>query len=55
MVWFFWWGRRLFNEDGFALVELNDKWNLIDTNGKLVSQQWFDSFDNAYDYLLNLQ
>ena len=44
-----------FNGDGFSLVELNDKWNLIDTNGKLVSQQWFDSYDNAYDYLLKLQ
>ena len=31
-----------FNKNGIAIVELNNKWNLIDTNGKLVYQQWFD-------------
>ena len=29
-------------ENGIAIVELNDKWNLIDVNGKLISRQWFD-------------
>ena len=28
--------------EGFARVELNDKWNFIDTDGKLLSEQWFD-------------
>ena len=42
MVLFFWWGIQLFNEDGFAIVELNDKWNFIDVNGKLISEPWFD-------------
>ena len=42
MVWFFWWGRRLFNEDGIAVVRLNGKWNLIDVNGNFLSKQWFD-------------
>ena len=50
MVLFFWWGIQLFNEDGFAIVELNDKWNFIDVNGKLISEQWFDyisDFENG--------
>ena len=45
-----------FNENGLARVELNDKYNIIDTNGNLISDinkelikgQWFDacgSFD----------
>ena len=46
MVWFLWWCIRFFNEDGFAIVELNDKWNLIDTNGNLLSKQWFDCVYN---------
>ena len=34
--------------DGYAGVNLNDKWNFIDTQGRLVSQnQWFN---NAYDF-----
>ena len=38
--------------DGYAVVELNDKWNLIDTQGKLLSQnQWFDDVDDfSNDY-----
>ena len=50
MVLFFWWGIQLFNEDGFAIVELNDKWNFIDVNGKLLYKQWFDyisDFENG--------
>ena len=35
-----------FNKNGIARVELNNKWNLIDTNGKLVSQRWFDEIEN---------
>ena len=31
-----------FNKNGIATVELNDKYNFIGVNGKLVSQQWFD-------------
>ena len=34
------------NKNGIARVELNNKWNLIDTNGKLVSQRWFDEIEN---------
>ena len=34
---------------------LNKKYNLIGTNGKLLSQQWFNSFGEAYDYLIKLQ
>lgn len=30
-----------FNE-GFAVVALNDKWNLIDQEGRFLSSQWFD-------------
>ena len=33
--------------DGFAIVELNNKYNFINTNGQLVSNQWFD---NAYGF-----
>ena len=35
-----------FNKNGLAIVELNDKWNLIDTNGNLLSKQWFDCVYN---------
>ena len=31
-----------FNKNGIVKVELNNKYNLIDVNGKLVSQKWFD-------------
>ena len=34
-----------FNEYGFAIVELNGRYNLIDTNGNFISQQWFDLID----------
>ena len=33
-------------KNGIAVVKLNNKLNLIDTNGKLVYQQWFDWIDN---------
>ena len=40
-----------FDEYGFAQVELNDKWNLIGTDGNLLFKQWFDNFvDVAYIY-----
>ena len=29
-------------KEGFARVELNDKWNFINTEGQLLSKQWFD-------------
>ena len=31
-----------FDKNGLAKVELNNKWNFIDTNGNLLSKQWFD-------------
>jgi hypothetical protein len=33
--------------DGFAGVRLNGKWNFINTNGQLLSNQWFD---DAYNF-----
>ena len=36
--------------DGYAVVELNNKWNLIDTQGKLFSpNQWFDGAGDFSD------
>ena len=36
--------------DGYAIVRLNDMYNLINTEGKLVSpKQWFDCINNFYD------
>ena len=35
-----------FNKNGIAVVGLNDKRNLIDTNCNLLSEQWFDWIDN---------
>ena len=32
-----------FDKNGLAKVELNDKFNLIGTNGNLLSKQWFDN------------
>ena len=35
---------------GYAKIELNGKWNFIDTQGKLVSPNlWFDGIDNFYN------
>ena len=36
---------KIFDND-FAVVKLNNKWNLIDRNGDLVSKQWFDDCFN---------
>ena len=33
--------------DGYALVQLNRKWNFINTNGDFIGDQWFD---NVYDF-----
>jgi hypothetical protein len=33
--------------EGFAVVVLNDKYNFINTDGKIISEQWFD---NCYDF-----
>ena len=33
--------------EGFAQVKLNGKWNHIDTEGKLLSEQWYDE---AYSF-----
>ena len=35
-------------KNGFAKVRLNGKENLIDTNGNLLSDQWFDSIFNYF-------
>ena len=35
-----------FDENGFARVKLNNKWNFIDVNSNLLSKQWFDDIDN---------
>ncbi len=35
-----------FDKYGISIVELNDKWNLIDTNGNLLYKQWFDCVYN---------
>ena len=32
--------------DGFAIVQLNGKWNFINTEGKIISNQWFDIVGN---------
>lgn len=31
-----------FDRNGFCIVVLNNKWNLIDANGNFISKQWFD-------------
>ena len=33
-------------ENDFAIVSLNDKFNFVDTNCKLLSKRWFDEIDN---------
>ena len=33
-------------ENNFAIVSLNDKFNFVDTNCKLLSKQWFDVIEN---------
>ena len=33
-------------ENDFAIVSLNDKFNFVDTNCKLLSQKWFDDIGN---------
>ena len=45
---------NLIDTNGIAQVELNRKWNLIDKNGKLLSKQWFDSYDDAYYFMREL-
>ena len=40
--------------NGIAKVELNKKRNFIDTNGNLLSKQWFDSFDESFDYFMKM-
>ena len=34
--------------DGYAKVQLNNKLNFVDTNGKLISDTWFDWVDIFY-------
>ena len=35
--------------DGFSKVQLNDKYNFIDKNGKLLSDKWFDGISEFND------
>jgi len=35
--------------DGYALVELNGKWNFINKNGNLLSDEWFDNVGDFYE------
>ena len=35
--------------EGFASVKLNDKWNFINQEGRLLSGQWFDNVGNFSD------
>ena len=35
--------------EGFAIVKLNDKYNLINREGQLLSNQWFDFADGFWD------
>ena len=35
------------------MVKLNNKFNLIDKNGKLLSKQWFDNFVDAAELSKN--
>ena len=36
--------------DGLAWVQLNNKYNFINTNGKLISNQWFDDIYNFFQW-----
>lgn len=36
-------------KDGFAVVNINDKLNFINTDGRILSQQWFDGVYNFSD------
>ena len=35
--------------NGYAKVQLNNKLNFVDTNGKLISDTWFDWIDDFED------
>lgn len=35
--------------DGYAIVQLDDKLNFIDTHGKCISDTWFDWVDDFYN------
>ena len=41
-------------ENDFAQVNLNKKWNFIDTNGNLLSQQWFDGVSDFNEYGISI-
>ena len=40
-------------KNGFAQVKLNNKWNLIGTDGNLLFKQWFDNFVDAAELSKN--
>ena len=37
-----WFDEASYFQDGVGGVLLNNKWNFIDSNGRLLSNQWFD-------------
>lgn len=41
--------------DGFAKVKLNGQYNFINTNGQLLSQQWFDDIFEFNNYFASVQ
>ena len=41
--------------DGFAKVQLNNKWNYINTDGKIISNQWFDEVGYFIDGLARVK
>ena len=38
-------------KNGFAIIELNEKCNIVDIYGKIVSNKWFDSYSETKEYL----
>ena len=38
-------------KNGFAIIELNEKYNIVDIYGKIVSNKWFDSYSETKEYL----
>lgn len=40
--------------NGFAKVKLNDKWNLINSEGQILFKQWFDDVGFLLMVLLKL-
>ena len=41
--------------EGFTMVELNDKWNYLNTNGELLSDKWFEDCGDFYEGFAGVQ